>query len=66
MHQLIASLFLGLSSIGHSVSIHQSCQYRRYSDISKEPEEDKRNNSVIVKQNLYYLPSNENTMCTRM
>jgi len=28
---------LGLSLIGLSVSIHQSCQYRRYSDISKEP-----------------------------
>ena len=29
---------IGLSSIGHSVLIHRSCQYRRYSDISKEPE----------------------------
>ena len=54
---------LGLSSIDHSVSIHQSCQYRQYSDITKEPKKtDKGNNSVIVKQNCYYLPRNENTL----
>ena len=26
----------GMSSTGHSVLIHQSCQYGRYSNISKE------------------------------
>jgi len=28
-------------SIGHFVSIHRSCQYRRYSDILKEPKKTK-------------------------
>ena len=31
----------GMSSTGHSVLIHQSCQYRQYSDISKEPKNTK-------------------------
>ena len=32
---------VALSSIGQSVSIHRSYQYRRFIDISKEPKKDK-------------------------